>query len=321
MTAVEPRPVAGLATLTVDVDTLANMLTRDGRLSDDALPVRRFTYEVLLPRLLDLFASFGVRATFFLVGRDALDSQNRMVIRRLSEAGHEVANHTLNHHTNFCQLQTEAQEREIVESQHQLEDAIGQPIVGFRAPAYSIHTETFGILAHHGYQYDSSVNVSVPLYAVKSAVLALRPHARKHLRLPSASFLTAPRAPYYPSFRQPWKAGSQRTLLEIPISCVPWLGIPLVGWMLLSGPRAFAARCCAWARTTSRTAVNFALHDYDVLSEADPYYPLAREIHTVSLATRRPFRERMRMIEDCLRALQVHRTFTPLNEVARARAA
>ena len=46
-------------------------------------------------RLLDLFEARGVKATFFLLGRNLADRE--VTARRLIEAGHEVGSHTFNH--------------------------------------------------------------------------------------------------------------------------------------------------------------------------------------------------------------------------------
>lgn len=47
------------------------------------------------PRLLDLLEKLGLRATFFVIGQKV--EQHPDLIRRMSEAGHQVANHTYSH--------------------------------------------------------------------------------------------------------------------------------------------------------------------------------------------------------------------------------
>jgi len=47
------------------------------------------------PRLLDMLAARGIKATFFTVGYNA--QRNPNVIRRIISEGHEIANHTWNH--------------------------------------------------------------------------------------------------------------------------------------------------------------------------------------------------------------------------------
>jgi peptidoglycan-N-acetylglucosamine deacetylase len=53
------------------------------------------------PRVLDLLAGAGVRATFFLIGERA--AKARAIVRRLAAEGHEVANHSWSHRNLwFC---------------------------------------------------------------------------------------------------------------------------------------------------------------------------------------------------------------------------
>ena len=52
-------------------------------------------YDVAVPRLLDLFARHGIRATFFVLGRDA-EAQSPL-LRRIIAAGHEIADHSMTH--------------------------------------------------------------------------------------------------------------------------------------------------------------------------------------------------------------------------------
>lgn len=59
-------------------------------LTFDDGPHPRFT-----PRLLDILAAYGARATFFVVGEAA--AQQRGLIRRMVDAGHVVGSHTWDH--------------------------------------------------------------------------------------------------------------------------------------------------------------------------------------------------------------------------------
>jgi peptidoglycan/xylan/chitin deacetylase (PgdA/CDA1 family) len=52
-------------------------------------------FPVATPLLLDALAALDVRATFFLIGRDA--QQFPALTRRIAAGGHEVANHTFSH--------------------------------------------------------------------------------------------------------------------------------------------------------------------------------------------------------------------------------
>lgn len=107
--------------------------------------------------LLDLFAETGVKATFFTLGWVA--QRHGPLMRRLAEAGHEVASHGWDHARVF-RLDRKAFAADLARSRKALEDASGKAIVGYRAPSFSIDQRTpwaHAELAEQGYAYSSSV--------------------------------------------------------------------------------------------------------------------------------------------------------------------
>ncbi|CAD7335412.1 DUF3473 domain-containing protein [Sphingomonadales bacterium 56] len=107
--------------------------------------------------VLALFAEAGVSATFFTLGWVA--ERYPPLMRRIVEAGHEVASHGYDHARVFT-LSPEAFRADLRRSRALLEDASGQRIIGYRAPSFSIDHRTpwaHGILAEEGYRYSSSV--------------------------------------------------------------------------------------------------------------------------------------------------------------------
>lgn len=82
------------------------------------------------PRLADLLKRRGVRATFFVIGREA--ARRPATIRRLQEDGHEIGNHTQNHH-NAWKTGPLLALRDIHDGRTQLE-ALGQDTTVFRPP-------------------------------------------------------------------------------------------------------------------------------------------------------------------------------------------
>jgi len=85
------------------------------------------------PRLLELLARHGVRATFFCVGERV--AQYPELARRISREGHEIGNHTEHHRYVFSLFGPAAMRREIVRAQASIE-AICQVVPRFfRAPA------------------------------------------------------------------------------------------------------------------------------------------------------------------------------------------
>lgn len=108
-------------------------------------------------KLLDLLAAHKVRATFFVLGWVA--ERHPELIRRIAGEGHEVASHGYAH--QLISSQTKAQFKEDVrKAKAILENLIAAPILGYRAPSYTVTQETRwarSILAEEGYLYDSSI--------------------------------------------------------------------------------------------------------------------------------------------------------------------
>jgi len=107
--------------------------------------------------VLALFAEADVRATFFILGWVA--ERHPSLIRRIAEAGHEIASHGYDHARVFT-LDAKRFEQDLNKTRKILEDASGQKVTGYRAPSFSIDRRTpwaHPILAEQGYAYSSSV--------------------------------------------------------------------------------------------------------------------------------------------------------------------
>lgn len=120
--------------------------------------------------LLDLLGRHDARATFFTVGW--LAERHPQLIRAIDRAGHEIASHSWDHAR--VTDQTPAQFRASIRRTKQfLESITASPVLGFRAPNYSIVPGTewaLDVLIEEGYQYDSSLfPVRRPGYGYASA--------------------------------------------------------------------------------------------------------------------------------------------------------
>lgn len=107
--------------------------------------------------LLELLARHGARATCFVVGW--LAERQPELVRAIARAGHEVASHGWEH-AKVTSL-TPAQFRDSIRRSKQvLEEILGAPVLGYRAPNYSILRGgewALDILLEEGYRYDSSL--------------------------------------------------------------------------------------------------------------------------------------------------------------------
>ncbi len=83
------------------------------------------------PYLLELLASRGVRATFFLIGKFV--RQQPALARGIAQAGHLVGNHTMTHPRLAFQSRARIRE-ELLDTNSLLEDVLGSPVRYFRPP-------------------------------------------------------------------------------------------------------------------------------------------------------------------------------------------
>ncbi|TMQ70814.1 MAG: hypothetical protein E6K80_07330 [Candidatus Eisenbacteria bacterium] len=168
-----------LAVVSVDVDPVDLHLTGYGY--KKVVPDPR-AYTTALARLRDVFAGVGVRATFFVIGKDA--AAHAGDLRALALEGHELASHSMTHPLPLASLPADRLCSEAEDSRLALERATGIDVLGFRAPNWDVSTRVLEALAAAGYRYDASIVPTlllIPgryLIALKSsdpAILALTP--------------------------------------------------------------------------------------------------------------------------------------------------
>jgi polysaccharide deacetylase family protein (PEP-CTERM system associated) len=105
-------------------------------------------------RILELLEARGARATFFVLGW--VGERHPGLVRRIADAGHEIASHGYGHELVYTLSPTEFR-NDVERSKKGLEDVTGARVVGYRAPCFSITDWAVGILQELGFEYDSSV--------------------------------------------------------------------------------------------------------------------------------------------------------------------
>lgn len=116
-----------------------------------------FQIEQNTQEILKILDNLNTKGTFFILGRIARDIPQ--LIREISNEGHEIACHSLDHHRLY-NFNREEIIYKITEGKKLLEDACGKKVIGFRAPDFSIvkkNIYVFDELLEAGYEYDSSV--------------------------------------------------------------------------------------------------------------------------------------------------------------------
>jgi polysaccharide deacetylase family protein (PEP-CTERM system associated) len=143
--------------LTIDVEDYFQVSAFEPYIARSEWPNRECHVEGNIERILELLAVHDVKATFFTLGWIA-ERYPRM-IRDLVQAGHELASHGYGHERANRQS-PEAFFSDIHLAKLILEDVSGTPVIGYRAPSFSIDANTtwaFAELVHAGYRYSSSI--------------------------------------------------------------------------------------------------------------------------------------------------------------------
>lgn len=148
---------------------------------------------------LAFFAAQKIRATYFVIARDLDDPDKRAAIQSLVAAGHRVASHSMTH-AYLNRISGAEKRKEIVASRRKIEDALGVPCLGFRAPGYSLDYESLEILREAGYRYDSTI---FPNYAFRRRLGLERLFPEPSLLFPENQFFEIPLpavGPWLPPF-------------------------------------------------------------------------------------------------------------------------
>ncbi len=146
-----------LNALTVDVEDYFQVAALAEAVDRNDWSSMEYRVEANTDRLLELFDQYRVKATFFTLGWVA--ERSKELVRRIDDAGHEVASHGYSHQLIYNQT-PEVFREETRKSKHILEDITGKAITGYRAASYSITQQSrwaLDILCEEGFTWDSSI--------------------------------------------------------------------------------------------------------------------------------------------------------------------
>jgi peptidoglycan/xylan/chitin deacetylase (PgdA/CDA1 family) len=163
--------------------------------------------------LREAFERHGATATCFVVSAAA--ERHPDAVRAFADEGHEIGSHTHTHRL-LSDLDAAGQREEMAASKRRLEALTGASVDGFRAPAFDLAADHFGLLAEVGYTYDSSVVAarSIPGWY----------GGEYDMTEPGPATRVDPDAP--------------ESVREVPVSVMPRLRLPLTGtWLRFFGPR------------------------------------------------------------------------------------
>jgi polysaccharide deacetylase family protein (PEP-CTERM system associated) len=143
--------------MTVDVEDYFQVSAFERYISREAWNHWPHRVERNTDKVLALFAQHGVRATFFMLGWVA--ERYPQLVRRIVDAGHELASHGYAHVRVTQQVPAEFYE-DISYTKALLEDVGGVVVRGYRAASYSIGASNLWALEtlqRAGYAYSSSI--------------------------------------------------------------------------------------------------------------------------------------------------------------------
>jgi polysaccharide deacetylase family protein (PEP-CTERM system associated) len=146
-----------LNALTIDVEDYFQVSAFEGCVSRECWDNYPLRVEGNTSRILDMLDEFGIKATFFVLGWVA--ERKPTLVREIARRGHEVASHG-HGHQRVCNQSRKEFRDDVRRSKALLEDLCGVPVLGYRAPSYSISMDTlwaYDELLDAGYSYDSSV--------------------------------------------------------------------------------------------------------------------------------------------------------------------
>ena len=143
--------------LTIDVEDYFQVSAFESISPPETWGSRESRVESNTLRILDILSEAAVKATFFVLGWVA--DRFPGLVRRISDAGHEVAAHGYGHRRVYQQTRSDFRQ-DVRRGKTLLEDLAGRDVLGYRAPSYSISQSclwAFDELFEAGFSYDSSV--------------------------------------------------------------------------------------------------------------------------------------------------------------------
>lgn len=216
-------PTNPLACISLDLDNLWSYLKTHGDSRWKKLP----SYlHIFIPHILNILDELKIKITFFVVGQDAVLDKNKDLIRLIYEKGHEIGNHSFSHEPWIVKNSKKEILKEILQTEDAIEEIIGKKPVGFRGPGYAFNKDLIKILIEKKYLYDASIfptyigPISRFYYFLSGK---FTPEQKKERKFLFGGFKNGfmPNKPFL------WEIDAKSKMLEIPITTMPYLKLPI----------------------------------------------------------------------------------------------
>ena len=212
-----------IASLSLDLDNKWSYMKTHGDAGWESYP----SYlDVCVPRILEFLKARDLKITFFVVGQDAELEKNREALAQISEAGHEIGNHSFKHEPWLHLYSKKELTEEFERTEAALERATGKKPIGFRGPGYSLSPTVLEVLAERGYDYDCSTlptyiaPIARAYYFFKSPKMSDEEREKRSKLFGKFSDGFQSLKPYK------WRV-NEKTITEIPVTTLPGFKTPI----------------------------------------------------------------------------------------------
>ncbi|MBA7530623.1 hypothetical protein ES705_22832 [subsurface metagenome] len=208
-----------------------------------------------MPLLLDIYAKYKIKSTFFFTGYIA--KRNPNVVKMVLGKGHEVGSHSLYHRKEDGHDVTDLKKQIFFmsESKKILEDISGQEVISFRAPALRVNKFTVKALIETGYRIDSSVaSQRFDMFFSFGSINKLK-------------WVFAPRLPYRTSEKSLLRKGNS-LIIEVPLSATffPYVGTTMRIFPYLT---RIQRNILHWENTINHKPIVFDFHPNELIDESE----------------------------------------------------
>jgi peptidoglycan-N-acetylglucosamine deacetylase len=260
-----------IASLSLDLDNKWSYMKTHGDAGWEAFP----TYlDVVVPRSLEFLRERDLKITYFIVGQDANLEKNTDAIRQISDANHEIGNHSFRHEPWLHLYSKQELVEEFERTENALEKVTGQIPKGFRGPGYSLSPTVLEVLAERNYEYDCSTlpTYIAPLarayYFFKSPEMSAEEREKRKKLFGKFSDGFQSLKPYK------WQIG-EKSLIEIPVTTLPLFKTPIhASYVIYLSTFSRSLAKMYWKTAVemckmSGTQLSLFLHPLDFLSGED----------------------------------------------------
>ena len=255
--------------------------------------------DLVVPRILESLKRHDIRATFFIVGRDAANPDNRKALRSIADAGHEIANHSFEHEPWMPTFSDTELAADFQRSEEAILAATGQRPRGFRGPGFCTSSKIRDILLLRGYKYDASllptfIGPVARFYFQLVNKLPAKERGRRKLLYGGFSNATLPLHPFE----------IRKGLMEVPVTTMPVVRLPMhLSYLLFIAKRSSALARLYWnigvqLCRLNRSAPSLLLHPTDFLDLND--VPELKAFPAMGI----PSEQKIALVDHTLRSLR-----------------